>query len=134
MNAQENQQPQKDAQVLIIDDSRSIQHFVGELLHEAGYAVSSAYDGDRGLELIGSSEPDIVLLDVEMPGMSGLQVLDQLAGKKPFFSIIMFSTRSSLEQIVEGLTNGADDYIVKPFRPDELLARVAAARRTVALK
>lgn len=134
MIAEENQKPQQGAHVLIIDDSRSIQQFVGGLLHEAGYEVSSAYDGKSGLALIGSSEPDVVLLDVEMPGMTGLQVLDQLAEKRPLFSIIMFTTRSSIDQIVEGLSKGADDYIVKPFKPEELLARVAAARRTVALK
>lgn len=134
MTVHKSQQPQKDAHVLIIDDSRSIQQFVGDLLHEAGYAVSSAFDGESGLALICSSEPDVVLLDVEMPGMTGLQVLDQLSGKRPLFSIIMFTTRSSIEQIVEGLSKGADDYIVKPFKPEELLARVASARRTVALK
>lgn len=134
MIAEENQKPQQDAHVLIIDDSRSIQQFVGDLLHDAGYAVSSAYDGCSGLALIGSSDPDVVLLDVEMPGMSGLQVLDQLAGNRPLFAIIMFTTRSSLDQIVEALSKGADDYIVKPFKPEELLARVAAAKRSVALK
>lgn len=134
MIVQENQLRQKGTQVLIIDDSRSIQAFVRELLHDAGYAVSSAYDGESGLALISSSEPDVILLDVEMPKMTGLQVLDQLAEERNLFSIIMFTTRSSLDQIVEGLSKGADDYIVKPFQPEELLARVAAARRSVALK
>jgi len=134
MSTHENQKPQKNSRVLIIDDSRSIQQFVGDLLSEAGYAISSAYDGENGLALIGSSEPDVVLLDVEMPGMGGLQVLDRLAEKRPLYSIIMFTTRSSIDQIVEGLSKGADDYIVKPFKTEELLARVAAVRRTVALK
>jgi signal transduction histidine kinase len=134
MSPDVNITPQKDSHVLIIDDSRSIQQFVGDLLHEAGYVVSSAFDGMSGLALIGSSEPDVVLLDVEMPGMTGLQVLDQLAGKRPLFAIIMFTTLSAIEQIVDGLNRGADDYIVKPFKPEVLLARVAAAQRTVALK
>jgi signal transduction histidine kinase len=134
MISEENQKPEQGAHVLIIDDSRSIQQFVGDLLHDSGYAVSSAYDGCSGLALIGSSEPDVVLLDVEMPEMSGLQVLDHLAGNRPLFAIIMFTTCSSLHQIVEALSKGADDYIVKPFKPEELLARVAAARRSVALK
>ncbi|NVN93188.1 MAG: response regulator [Desulfuromonadales bacterium] len=123
-----------NANILIIDDSRSIQVFVQELLHGAGYAVSSAYDGESGLALIHPSEPNVVLLDVEMPGMTGLQLLDQLAGKSRLFAIIMFTTRSALDQIVEGLTKGADDYIVKPFQPEELLARVASAKRSVAMK
>jgi signal transduction histidine kinase len=134
MSAQENQQPHNETQVLIIDDSRSIQMFVGELLQKAGYAVSSASDGESGLALIKSAEPDVVLLDVEMPGMTGLQVLDQLAGKRSLFAIILFTSRSTLEQIVEGLNKGADDYIVKPFQPDELLARVASAKRSVVMK
>jgi DNA-binding response OmpR family regulator len=134
MSAQEIILPHNETQVLIIDDSRSIQQFVGDLLRKAGYVVSSAGDGESGLALIGSSEPDIVLLDVEMPGMSGLQVLDQLAGEKSLFAIILFTSRSTLEQIVEGLNKGADDYIVKPFQPDELLARVASAKRSVAMK
>jgi signal transduction histidine kinase len=134
MIAQENQLPHKETQVLIIDDSRSIQQFVGELLHKAGYAVSNAGDGESGLALIETCEPDVVLLDVEMPGMNGLQVLDKLAGKRSLFAIILFTSRSSLEQIVEGLNKGADDYIVKPFQPDELLARVASAKRSVVMK
>lgn len=130
----ENQHALHRGRVLIIDDSRSIQRYVSELLAEAGYDVSSAFDGISGLDLIAGTEPDVVLLDVEMPGMDGIQVLGRLAETKHLFAVIMFTTNSSLEQIVGGLNKGADDYITKPFQAVELLARVAAAERSVALK
>lgn len=120
--------------MVVIDDSRSIRAFVVSLLKEAGYDAEAAPDGVAGLELVALHEPDVILLDVEMPGMSGLQVLDRLAGQQHLFSIIICTTHSEMELIVDAFTRGADDYIVKPFNEKELLARVAAAERTVALK
>ena len=120
--------------VVVIDDSRSIRVHVVTLLRDAGYNAEGASDGGAGISLVYGHEPDVILLDVEMPGMSGLEVLDVLAGKQHLYSIIMCTTHSEMEQIVDALNRGADDYIVKPFNEQELLARVSAAERTVSLK
>ncbi|BBA70906.1 HD domain-containing phosphohydrolase [Geobacter sulfurreducens] len=115
--------------VLIVDDSRAVRAFVRELLEQVGYAVIEANDGIAGLEAIATRKPDVVLLDIEMPNKTGLEVLDELDVTNRLFSIILFTTLSSLDAIVDGLERGADDYIVKPFKKDEFMARLAAAIR-----
>lgn len=115
--------------VLIVDDSRAVRTFVRELLEQVGYAVIEANDGIAGLEAIATRKPDVVLLDIEMPNKTGLEVLDELDVANRLFSIILFTTLSSLDAIVNGLERGADDYIVKPFKKDEFMARLAAAIR-----
>lgn len=116
--------------VLIVDDSRSIRIFVRRMLERAGYAVIEAVDGYSGLEAIGSQAPDVVLLDVEMPNKNGFEVLAELDATSRLFSVILFTSLSSVDAIVSGLEQGADDYIVKPFKEIELLARITAAMRT----
>jgi signal transduction histidine kinase len=120
--------------VLIVDDSRSIRSLVSGLLSASGYTVLVAANGEEGLELVRSRDVDIVLLDIEMPGLNGFQVLERLSLEPRLFAVIMFTTLSGVDKIVEALNQGADDYITKPFREDELLARVAAASRSVAMK
>jgi two-component system NtrC family sensor kinase len=120
--------------VLIVDDSKAVRIYVEEILGEEGYSVSTACDGFSGLESINRDHPDVILLDVEMPGMSGLEVLDVLSAEQQLSSIILFTTLSSLENRVQGLNMGADDYISKPFAESELLARVRAGLRTALLK
>ena len=126
--------PEEVPSVLIIDDSKSVRNYVEEILAKDGFCVSTATDGFSGLESINNHNPDVVLLDVEMPGMSGIEVLNILRPEQPLFSIILFTTRSSLENRVQGLNSGADDYIIKPFEEGELLARVRAGLRTALLK
>jgi two-component system, NtrC family, sensor kinase len=120
--------------VLIVDDSKAVRIYVEEILGKQGYSVSTACDGFSGLECINRDHPDVILLDVEMPGISGLEVLDVLSAEQQLSSIILFTTRSSLENRVQGLNMGADDYIAKPFEESELLARVRAGLRTARLK
>lgn len=115
--------------VLIVDDSRAVRTFVRELLEQAGYAVIEANDGIAGLEAIATRKPDVVLLDIEMPNKTGLEVLAELDVTNRLFSVILFTTLSSLDAIVDGLERGADDYIVKPFKKAEFLARLSAAIR-----
>ncbi|HML78684.1 HD domain-containing phosphohydrolase [Geobacter sulfurreducens] len=115
--------------VLIVDDSRAVRAFVRELLEQVGYAVIEANDGIAGLEAIATRKPDVVLLDIEMPNKTGLEVLDELDVANRLFSIILFTTLSSLDAIVDGLERGADDYIVKPFKKAEFMARLTAAIR-----
>jgi signal transduction histidine kinase len=120
--------------VLIVDDSKAVRLYVEELLLKEEYKVLTAENGVDGLEIIYRQRPDLILLDVEMPRMSGIEVLDQLRADRLLSTIILFTTRSSLENRVEGLNLGADDYIVKPFEESELLARVRAGLRTTLLK
>jgi two-component system, NtrC family, sensor kinase len=120
---------QKQPTVLVVDDSVSIRSYVAELLTQAGYRVREAEDGCACLAALAATTPDVVLLDVEMPGMSGLEVLHAIELKPRLFSIILFTTQSTLEQISAGLDLGADDYVVKPFQETDLLARIRAAVR-----
>ncbi len=98
-------------------------------MEQAGYAVIEANDGIAGLEAIATRKPDVVLLDIEMPNKTGLEVLAELDVTNRLFSVILFTTLSSLDAIVDGLERGADDYIVKPFKKAEFLARLSAAIR-----
>jgi signal transduction histidine kinase len=120
--------------VLIVDDSQSIQRYVKDLLEEAGFRTLSATDGKMGCECIKDHNPDVVLLDIEMPVMNGLEVLNTLGKDRRLYSIILFTHLSDLHSRVTGLEKGADDYITKPIEPDELIARVRAAARTTSLK
>ncbi len=120
--------------VIIIDDSQSIQRYVSQLLEEAGFRTYVADNGRKGIEYINSIDPDVVLLDIEMPVMSGLNVLDSLDHDSRLYSIILFSHLSAVENRITGLDKGADDYITKPIAPDELIARVRTAARATGLK
>lgn len=115
--------------ILLVDDSASICSYVTDLLAQTGYQVRQVHDGLACLAALEAAPPDVVLLDVEMPGMSGLEVLKRIGLEPHLFSIILFTTQSSPEQIVAGLDLGADDYVVKPFQEVDLLARIRAALR-----
>ncbi|GFO69997.1 hypothetical protein GMLC_35760 [Geomonas limicola] len=115
--------------ILLVDDSSSVRSYVAELLSGKGYLVRQASDGAACLAALELALPDVVLLDVEMPGISGLEVLQTLGPTPRLYSVILFTTQSTLEQIVAGLDLGADDYVVKPFQEVDLLARIRAALR-----
>jgi len=120
--------------ILVVDDSLSVRTYVRELLTQAGYLVLEAPDGSACLAALAAAAPDAVLLDVEMPEMSGLEVLHRIGLQPRPFSIILFTTQSSQEQISAGLDLVADDYIIKPFQEVELLARIRAAVRNTRQK
>ena len=120
--------------VLIVDDSNSLRTYLENLFRETGFEVVSAPDGREALERIEKNNPDVVLLDIEMPVMTGLEVLDALSGKRRLYSIILLTSISDTKNRIKGLDKGADDYITKPFDEGELIARVRAAARTVKIK
>jgi len=132
MNA--NYENKETLSVLIIDDSPSVQKYVKELLENVGFSTLAATNGQAGLEMIESKHPDVVLLDIEMPVMTGLEVLDALDHGSRLYSIILFSHLSGVKKRVTGFNKGADDYITKPINPEELIARVIAATKTTVLK
>ena len=115
--------------ILIIDDDAAIGNLEQEVLEQAGYAVLRAYSGTEALLLLKDSRPDLVLLDLMLPGLSGEEVLPQLQG----ISVIVVSVKTAVQDKVGLLLGGAADYLTKPFDTKELLARVAVRLREAAL-
>ncbi len=117
--------------VLVADDSESERMAARTTLSAAGYAVVEAFDGQHALEVFARERPDVVLLDVVMPRLTGLETCRILKAKTQanYLPVIMLSTRNSVNARVEGLRSGADDYLGKPYDSDELVARVEALLR-----
>lgn len=120
------------AKILVADDSSVERAAARTALEEAGYAVMEAVDGQQALEVFARERPDLVMLDVVMPRLTGLEtcrILKAKAGSN-YLPVIMVSTRNSVNARVEGLRSGADDYLGKPYDAEELRARVEALLRT----
>jgi two-component system alkaline phosphatase synthesis response regulator PhoP len=117
--------------ILIIEDEPNMVAGLRDNFEFEGYEVAAAYNGVEGLERALSEAPDLVLLDVMMPKMSGLDVCKQLKSKRPSLPIIMLTARGQEVDKVVGLELGADDYVTKPFSIRELLARIKAVLRRV---
>jgi len=115
--------------VLIVDDEAAVRESLRHALELEGYAVELAADGGRALAQIETATPDAVVLDVLMPGVSGLDVARRLRNNGNRVPILMLTARAAVDDRVEGLDAGADDYLVKPFALDELLARLRALLR-----
>ena len=113
--------------MLIVDDEQGIVDFIKLGLRYEGFAVESAGDGHEALIAISNFKPDLVILDINMPRMDGLEVCRAVSGTD--MGIIILSARDTAQDRVEGLTVGADDYLVKPFQFEELLARIRAVLR-----
>ena len=118
------------AKVLVVDDEPNIREVVGLYLRRDGHAVVSAGDGDEALRLYQQTQPDLVVLDLMLPGLSGLEVCRRLQANRRV-PLIMLTAKGEEEDRIVGLGVGADDYMVKPFSPRELAARVDAVLRRV---
>jgi two-component system response regulator MprA len=118
-----------EAAVLLVDDDPRILRMLERTLGAEGYAVSAVPDGGAALASVERSVPDLIVLDVTMPGMDGLAVTRRLRGKRLPVPILLLTARDALEERVAGLDAGADDYLVKPFEVEELTARVRALLR-----
>lgn len=116
------------AKILVVEDEDRIRQFLQRGLTFEGYRVETAADGQEALELARDEPPDLVLLDIMLPGIDGIEVCRRLraASEVP---ILMLTAKEAIEDRVAGLDAGADDYLVKPFAFDELLARVRALLR-----
>lgn len=123
--------PKTTARILIVEDEPNMVAGLRDNFEFEGYQVIAARDGVEGLERAMSESPDVVILDVMMPKMSGLDVCKQLKAKRPSLPIIMLTARGQEIDKVVGLELGADDYVTKPFSIRELLARVKAVLRRV---
>ena len=117
-----------NGKILVVDDEPKITDFIRRGLTYEGFSVDVAHDGERGLALAIKGEPDLVVLDIMLPGMDGLQVCRRLRQESDV-PIIMLTARDAVSDRVTGLDMGADDYLVKPFALEELLARVRALLR-----
>ena len=115
--------------VLVVEDDRKIVDFVRKGLLEEGFAVSVCMDGDEGYWMARNSEFDVLVLDIMLPGRDGLSILRNLREQKIAVPVILVTARSELNERLEGLNLGADDYLVKPFFVEELVARIHAVSR-----
>lgn len=115
--------------VLVVEDDRKVAGFIEQGLREEGYAVDVAPDGDQATMLAHVNEYDLILLDMMLPKKNGLQVASELRAEGRSIPMLMLTARDASEDIVRGLDAGADDYVTKPFKFDELLARVRALVR-----
>jgi DNA-binding response OmpR family regulator len=115
--------------ILLVEDERKVASFIARALRENSYAVDIAENGEKALELTMDVTYDAILLDVRLPGMGGVQVCRELRQQGMEAPVLMLTARGLVEQRVEGLDAGADDYLTKPFVLAELLARVRALVR-----
>ena len=115
--------------VLVVDDDGAIRRMLDRTLRAEGYAVTAVGDGGAALLAVERSLPDVVVLDVAMPGIDGLSVTRRLRAKGLPVPILLLTARDALEERVTGLDAGADDYLVKPFEAEELTARLRALLR-----
>ena len=118
----------KQFRVLLVDDEERILNFLRSKLKACGYEVMTARDGVEALEQVQAQQPDLVVLDLIMPKMNGLEALKELRSFSAIPVIILSARGADIDKI-KGLSLGADDYLAKPFNPDELVARIEAVRR-----
>jgi two-component system alkaline phosphatase synthesis response regulator PhoP len=118
------------AKILVIDDESSIVNLVTAYLKPEGYEVYTATDGNSGLKAARAFKPDLIILDIMLPGMDGIELLSRLRRESDVYVIMLTAKTEETDKIV-GLSVGADDYVTKPFSPRELVARVKAALRRI---
>ncbi len=114
---------------LVVEDEKRIADFLSRGLESAGYAVDVAGDGSKAIDMVHATDYDLVILDMMLPDMDGLQVLEKIRNRKLSPPVLILSARGGVDDRVKGLELGADDYLVKPFAFVELLARVRVLLR-----
>ena len=115
--------------ILAVDDDQDNLTLLAEVLRHEGYRVETALSGEEALARLKTLTPDLVLLDINMQGISGYETLEEIRKRETYTSVIFVSARSETEEVAKGLDAGADDYVCKPYDPIELLARVRAQLR-----
>ena len=116
--------------ILLIDDDQGIIDLISQYLIKEGYEIFTAEDGPSGLKAANSYRPDLIVLDVMLPGFDGIELLTKLRQKSNAYVIMLTAKTEETDKVV-GLTVGADDYMIKPFSPRELVARIKAAFRRI---
>ncbi len=115
--------------ILVVEDEHKIANSIKKGLEQESYAVDVAYEGEYGYDLAAAEDYDVIILDLMLPKMSGMEICRRLREKEKHTPILVLTARGQLEDRIEGLNAGADDYLVKPFAFAELLARVRALAR-----
>ena len=115
--------------ILVVEDTRDMNRLIVKALTKAGYSVDGCFDGEEALDYLAGAEYDGIVLDVMMPKMDGYQLLAKLRAQGSDIPVLFLTARDSVADRVEGLDLGADDYLVKPFAFEELLARIRAMTR-----
>ena len=115
--------------ILIVEDDRSLREGLAMNFQVRGFRVLTAADGEEGLRLAFNSRPDLIILDLMLPGMSGLDILAELRERGERVPVLILSARGTIDNKIEGLQTGADDYVTKPFELPELLARAEVMLR-----
>jgi len=115
--------------LLVVDDDRDLVELLEYALRREGYEVARAYDGEAALDAVERDRPDLVVLDLNLPKLAGFVVLERIRHRDEHIAVLLLSARQDESDILRGLQLGADDYITKPFRPKELVARVKAILR-----
>jgi len=115
--------------ILLVDDEKDFVEMLGLRLEEIGERVTPAYSGRECLQVLEKKELDVVILDILMPGMDGIETLKEIKRKRPLVEVIMLTGHGTTESAVEGMKLGAFDYLLKPARFEELTAKLEAARR-----
>ena len=114
--------------ILLVDDSKTELHYLSELLTKRGYSIRTAEDGEDAMRRLGEDKPDLILMDVVMPGQNGFQLTRAITRDPRFVDVpvIMCTSKNQETDKVWGMRQGARDYIVKPVDPDELVAKIKA--------
>jgi DNA-binding NtrC family response regulator len=113
--------------ILLVDDEKTMVKYLSKRLIKKGFEISIAYNGSDALEQVKAADFDVVLLDVLMPGMNGIDTLKEIKKIKPQTEVIMLTGHASVEVGIEGMKAGAFNYIMKPFDPNELVAEINLA-------
>lgn len=115
--------------ILVVEDERDLNRIITKHLKKNNYSVDSCFDGQEALDFVSFSEYDLIITDIMMPNVDGYEFIDRLRTDKINTPVIMLTAKDTLEDKIVGLDSGADDYIVKPFEFDELLARIRVLMR-----
>ncbi|MEZ7749004.1 response regulator transcription factor [Gemella sanguinis] len=115
--------------ILVVEDERDLNRIITKHLKKNNYSVDRCFDGQEALDFISYSEYDLIITDIMMPNVDGYEFIDKLRANKNNTPVIMLTAKDTLEDKIVGLDSGADDYIVKPFEFDELLARIRVLMR-----
>lgn len=117
--------------IMVVDDDQDLAEMLGIVLNGVGMEVDLVSRGDEAIEIFRNSQPDLVLLDIMLPGTDGIEVCKEIRKQSTRVPIVMLTAKSDTHDIVKGLEAGADDYMVKPFKPSELVARIRTRLRRV---
>ncbi len=115
--------------ILMVDDEKDFVEMLSMRLTDEGHRVQPAYNGEEALKALDEMEPDVVLLDIKMPGMDGIEVLKNIKSKHPIVEVILLTGHGAVDTAVDGLKSGAFDYLLKPADFGELVKKLDAARK-----